>query len=108
MHHSIRSALFCMLLACGAARAAEVVEQSVEATSATVSMGTATGSMSVRSCVECPSRYLVLTSGSRFFLAGAQVTFDELKRQMAATPLFMTVHYRAADNTVTRITASIQ
>jgi hypothetical protein len=85
----------------------QYVEQSIEATSRTVLMGAAVGSMTVSGCPACPSRTLTLASNSKFYLGGVELTFVELKQAMSTTPLlFMTIHYRAEDNSVTRVTAT--
>ena len=85
------------------------VEQSVEATTESVSIPNATGTIVARSCTECPSRNLTLTSATRFYVGQAELAFDEFKKSLnRIPPPGLTIHYRAEDNTVTRVVASGQ
>ena len=85
------------------------VEQSIEATSQTVSIPTATGLITARSCSACPVRTLRLNAGTQFFIAQAEITFDQFKKSLDRTPPpSLTIHFRAEDNTVTRVVLSAQ
>ena len=85
------------------------VEQSIEATSQTVSIPAPTGLITARSCGACPARTLRLDVGTRFYIAEAPVTFDQFKRSLDRSPApSLTIHFRAEDNTVTRVVVSAQ
>ena len=57
--------------------------------------------------LECPTRYLTLTSESKFYVGRSAVTFAEFKALASGTRGHaMTIFYRAADSTVTRVIIS--
>ena len=93
----------------GAASAAappdpSVIERALETTSTVTSIPTATGAISARSCSSCPTRFLTLTSDSKFYVGRSAVTFAEFKALASGTRGYaMTILYRAADSTVTRV-----
>jgi hypothetical protein len=97
----------------GAATAAtppdpSVIEHAIETWSTVTSIPTATGALAARSCTECPTRYLTLTSETKFYVGRTAVPFAEFKAIAGGTRGHsMTIFYRAIDNsTVTRIVIS--
>jgi hypothetical protein len=82
-----------------------VIEHAVETTSTVTSVPTATGALAARSCTECPTRYLTLTSETKFYVGRTAVPYAEFKAIAGgAGGHSMTIFYRAIDNsTVTRI-----
>jgi hypothetical protein len=95
----------------GAASAAapdpSVIERAVETSSKVTSIPTASGALSTRSCTQCPTRYVSLTSESKFYIGKTAVPFAEFSA-LAQAPRnrSMTIFYRAVDNTVTRVVIS--
>jgi hypothetical protein len=94
----------------GAATAAtppdpSVIEHAVETWSTVTSIPTPTGALAARSCTECPTRYLMLTSETKFYVGRTAVPFAEFKAIAAGTSGHsMTIFYRAVDSsTVTRV-----
>jgi hypothetical protein len=93
----------------GAATAAtppdpSVIEHAVETSSTVTSILTATGALAARSCTECPTRYLTLTSDTKFYVGRTAVPFAEFKAVAGTSGHSMTILYRAIDNsTVTRV-----
>ncbi len=81
------------------------IEHAVETTSAVTSVTTATGALAARSCMQCPTRSLSLTSETKFYVGRTAVPFAEFKAIAGgAGSRSMTIFYRAIDNsTVTRI-----
>lgn len=99
------------LLWLGAATAAapdpSVVEEAVETTTAATVIPTALGAIAARGCESCEARYLTLTGQSKFYFGRTAIPFAEFQQLAAGTERrFMTVFYRAADNTVTRVVVS--
>lgn len=95
-------------LGAAAVAAAELeVEQSVESMTNLTAVPTALGAITVRSCRSCPERYLTLTAQSKFFVGAAEVGFPEFHR-IATLPAArgLVVHYRAEDDTITRVVLS--
>jgi len=94
----------------GAATAAappdpSVIERAVETTTTATSIPTALGAIAARGCTKCAERFVTLTSESKFYVGRTPVPFAEFK-EFAAGRHFMTIFYRAADNTVTRVVIS--
>ena len=97
---------FALLALVAHAAGSQEVEESIEARTDTVSMATAAGPIAVRSCKQCPERFLTLTNRSKFFVGEQEVSFDELRRTLATGPRLITFHYRPADKAVTRVMAA--
>lgn len=86
-----------------------VIETAIETTSTVTSIPTATGALAARSCTQCPTRYLTLTSESKFYVGRTAVPFAEFKAVAGGTRGYdMTILYRAVDNTVTRVVISTE
>lgn len=80
------------------------VDEAVEAMTNSVSIPSALGRITVRSCPQCAEHYLNLTSQSKFFVGQQEVAFDDLKKAMnTPAPQFIAVYYREADDSVTRV-----
>ena|SRR5688572_25989024 len=100
--------LLTALLWLGAATAAtpdpSVIERAVETSSKVTSIATPSGALAARSCSQCPTRYLSLTSESQFYVGRTAVPFAEFSELAGdARGHAMTIFYRAVDNTVTRV-----
>jgi hypothetical protein len=93
----------------GAATAAapdpSVIEQAVETTTTSTPIPTPLGAIAARGCESCEGRYLTLTGESKFYFGRTLVSFADFKA-VAAERRFMTIFFRAADNTVTRVVIS--
>ena len=101
------------LVCLGTASAAEQLdpavytEHAVETTSTATSIATAFGALAARSCLDCPSRFVSLTSESKFYVGRSPVPFADFKALANDTrSRSMTIYYRAADNIVTRVVIS--
>lgn len=82
------------------------IERAVETSSTVTSITTATGALAARSCSQCPTRYLTLTTESKFYVGRTAVPFAEFKLVAGGSGHAMTILYRAVDNTVTRVVIS--
>jgi hypothetical protein len=96
----------------GAATAAappdpSVIERAVETTNKATTIPTALGAIAARGCTRCEGRFLTLTGGSKFYVGRTLVPFAEFKAIADdSRSHFMTIYYRAADSTVTRVVIS--
>ncbi len=95
----------------GAANAAapdpSVIERAVETTTKATLIPTALGAIAARGCTTCKERHVSLTSASKFYLGRTPISFADFQT-IAGEPQgrFMTVFYRAVDDTVTRVVIS--
>jgi hypothetical protein len=84
-----------------------VIERAVETSSTVTSIPTALGAIAARSCLQCPTRFLTLTSDSKFYVDRAPASFAEFRQLAGGTRDYpVTIFYRAGDDTVTRIVLS--
>ncbi len=79
-------------------------EEALETMSTLLSAPTAIGALAARACAACPERRLNLTERSRFYAADQELSFDAFRRMLSGPDArFVSVYFRDADKTVTRI-----
>ncbi len=82
-------------------------EHAIETTSTATSIPTAFGALAARSCLDCPTRFVTLTGESKFYVGRSPVPFADFRAIAGDTrSRSMTIYYRAADKTVTRVVVS--